>query len=235
MTKQKSQKKAVTGTGKSAAPKAKKPASTKTSKPGRSVAAQKANRRDRRKFIMDAAAKLFSKSGYQATTMDRLSEVTGLNKGTIYYYYKSKADILYDMCASTSESLATDLQSALEMEKATDGLAQYMSDMLRWVYRNQEYCQVYFQEAPFFNEIFMEAPYAAIRAEQRQSTSMFYKLLAKGCASGEFKEFDVTYTGRLIRGLLLWTYRWPEADDEIDIDKMVATACALVLNGLLPD
>nr|WP_235603336.1 TetR/AcrR family transcriptional regulator [Thermoanaerobacter sp. YS13] len=44
--------------------------------------------------IFKAAIKTFSKSGFYKTTMEEIAENAGVAKGTLYYHFKSKDDIL---------------------------------------------------------------------------------------------------------------------------------------------
>ena len=48
---------------------------------------------ERRQQIVDAAAVVFSKKGYWATTMDEVSRQAGMSKKTVYQHFSSKADI----------------------------------------------------------------------------------------------------------------------------------------------
>ncbi|HEY7789793.1 MAG TPA: TetR/AcrR family transcriptional regulator [Vicinamibacterales bacterium] len=43
--------------------------------------------------ILDAARGVFARKGYQAATMDDIAAATGVGKGTLYLYYRSKRDI----------------------------------------------------------------------------------------------------------------------------------------------
>ena len=44
--------------------------------------------------IIDAAMKLFLEKGYENTTMQDIVEASGMSKGTIYHYFKSKQEIV---------------------------------------------------------------------------------------------------------------------------------------------
>ena len=194
------------------------------------LATQNANRHDRRTFIMASAAKLFAAGGYAATTMDDLSALTKLNKGTVYYYYKSKANILYDISASAATSLLNSMLPAIKMDKAVDGMTHIISVMIRWVIQNRVFTQVYYQETRYFESVFSKAEYKVIREQQRQMTKIVHEVLNRGCASGEFRPLDVTSTGRFIIGLMQGMYRWPE--HEIDVDSMIASASDFVLRAV---
>ncbi|MGO4579971.1 TetR family transcriptional regulator [Cupriavidus sp. 2TAF22] len=43
--------------------------------------------------ILDAAANAFTQQSYDATTLDYIGDVIGVTKGSIYYHYRSKADL----------------------------------------------------------------------------------------------------------------------------------------------
>ena len=47
--------------------------------------------------ILDAALKVFVKSGYAETTMNDIVEKSGLSKGAIYHYYSSKKDLFLSL------------------------------------------------------------------------------------------------------------------------------------------
>ncbi len=49
---------------------------------------------DRKKLIVEAAAKSFSEFGYKATTMDHVARSAGVGKGTIYTFFKNKEELL---------------------------------------------------------------------------------------------------------------------------------------------
>jgi AcrR family transcriptional regulator len=48
----------------------------------------------RKKEILDAAEKLFAVRGYEAATVNDILDAVKIAKGTFYYYFKSKEDVL---------------------------------------------------------------------------------------------------------------------------------------------
>src|SRR4051812_39748723 len=53
----------------------------------------------RRREVVATAAALFARHGFQATTMDELSEATGLGSGGLYHYIGSKQKLLFEIFA----------------------------------------------------------------------------------------------------------------------------------------
>jgi AcrR family transcriptional regulator len=72
-----------------------------------------AERKDeRRSQILQAAIGCFAEKGYHLTTMDDIVAASGLSKGSIYWYYKSKKEILVAILEA----------SFAEMAEATAGI-----------------------------------------------------------------------------------------------------------------
>ena len=49
---------------------------------------------ERKNEILDVAGKLFGKKGYDATSTNDILKEIGIARGTLYYHFKSKEDIL---------------------------------------------------------------------------------------------------------------------------------------------
>lgn len=51
----------------------------------------------RREQILEAALKCFNKKGYYRTSIDEIALKTGLTKGAVYYYFKSKQRLFIEL------------------------------------------------------------------------------------------------------------------------------------------
>jgi AcrR family transcriptional regulator len=49
---------------------------------------------ERKKEILDTAQRLFYENGYEQTSVNTIIEEIGISKGTFYYYFKSKEELL---------------------------------------------------------------------------------------------------------------------------------------------
>ncbi|TLN19943.1 TetR/AcrR family transcriptional regulator, partial [bacterium] len=74
----------------------------------------------RRKQILAASVRLFRTVGYEAASLRDLAGEVGINKATIYHYFKSKEEILFCIVDEVGESLLGGLLSA--RRKASDPL-----------------------------------------------------------------------------------------------------------------
>ncbi|MGW8178755.1 MAG: TetR/AcrR family transcriptional regulator [bacterium] len=70
----------------------------------------------RRKQILDAARALFARSGYHGVTVDTIAAWSGISKGNLYWYFKSKQDILHLLFENMVETLTLPAQVILKSD-----------------------------------------------------------------------------------------------------------------------
>ncbi len=59
---------------------------------------------ENKKKILESSIRLFSEKGIHQATLADIAAAAGISKGTLFYYYKSKDDLLYDILdISTNE------------------------------------------------------------------------------------------------------------------------------------
>ena len=63
--------------------------------------------------ILKAAAHLFSRHGYHATSMRDIAKKVGMLPGSIYYHYASKHDLLYAVYKEGVESITKEVEAAV--------------------------------------------------------------------------------------------------------------------------
>ena len=63
--------------------------------------------------IVAGALISFSKKGFDKTTMDDIAAESGVSKGTIYLYFKSKEELFYELCEKNLVALREQLSSLL--------------------------------------------------------------------------------------------------------------------------
>ncbi|MFC1713179.1 TetR/AcrR family transcriptional regulator [Candidatus Poribacteria bacterium] len=64
--------------------------------------------------ILQAAEKLFAEKGFDAARVDDIAEKAGVNKALIYYYFKSKRDVLDQLFNNLVEELLKVVHDSLE-------------------------------------------------------------------------------------------------------------------------
>ncbi len=54
-----------------------------------------------RQLVLDTAQRLFTQYGYDATSLQMIADEMGVTKAAVYYYFRTKADILHAIAAVT--------------------------------------------------------------------------------------------------------------------------------------
>lgn len=74
----------------------------------------KNNRREeKRKRIMQAALKIFSRKGYTPAAVDEVAQEAHIGKGTLYLYFKDKEDLFYNTIMCVIDDLAGTIASEI--------------------------------------------------------------------------------------------------------------------------
>ena len=85
--------------------------------------------------ILDATSKLLEERAFTDISLSDIAQAAGISKGTLYYYYKSKANILFDIADRYFNSMAERLIEWIENpEKDTS-----YKRLLRYVFRSGIY------------------------------------------------------------------------------------------------
>lgn len=141
---------------------------------------------ERRPQIIEAAIQVFIRKGYRKTTMPDIARQAGLSVGGVYWYFKSKAEIVQ---AILSQLFQSDLQSltilADEAAPAADRLRTFA----------HRYLETYHQLAwldPIGIHFYAEAPHDADVCGFIQQYLAHYRkalvtLIEQGIARSEFR------------------------------------------------
>ncbi|MEM8768179.1 MAG: TetR/AcrR family transcriptional regulator [Pseudomonadota bacterium] len=72
--------------------------------------------RAKRERILISATDLFSRFGYRKTSIDEVAQAAGIAKGTVYLYYRNKAELVLHAIAREKEGVMARLFSLLELD-----------------------------------------------------------------------------------------------------------------------
>lgn len=100
-----------------------------------------------RSIILDAAAELFARKGYQATSVEDIVQSASMVKGTFYYHFRSKEAIVYELRKQTLlqdfESIKTALAAGASPTRV---IVELFARDAAWTEKNIEMAQVFFSQ-----------------------------------------------------------------------------------------
>lgn len=175
----------------------------------------------KRAAILSQAAKLFNYKGSRATTLRDIAESLGLTKTSLYYYVKTKEELIYQCYMATLDHhhrTLDDVESRFQqpVERASAFFLQHFDN---WLAARQG-------RGPHIAAL-MEI--AALKGSHREEVeagyiAMFKRIrqyLREGIAAGEMRQCDSTSATRAMMGSVEWAFSWLH---QIPLDKVSATA-----------
>jgi AcrR family transcriptional regulator len=95
--------------------------------PRRSSLVQERSRRTRRELV-NAAVKLWAERGFEngveATTVEEIARAAGVTKGTFYFHFAHKEDVLLEMSITTSDAVVQVADAAVAAGDTIDEIVQ---------------------------------------------------------------------------------------------------------------
>jgi len=112
---------------------------------------------ERREHILKAAQELFARFGFRKTTMEDVARAARIAKATLYYYFKSKENILQELIYKKGEELRRRLLSAIRDAKGpVEKLRAYGVTRFKYFRKLALYysilTQEYYQYLPFIEK-----------------------------------------------------------------------------------
>jgi len=187
---------------------------------------------ERKSQILNAAEGIFTKKGFDEARMDDIAVKTGLSKGTLYLYFKSKDDLIIailDRIFQREFRQLEDLQqgelSATEtVWKLTEMLAKDIMGILRLVPIVYEFLALAFR-----NKYVQQA----LKKYINRYLDILVPIIEHGIEAGEFRAVDAREVavamGAMIEGtLLLWVYD----KSLVEPDYHIRSGMKLLLEGV---
>lgn len=153
------------------------------------------SRTDKKNEILQASGKIFAHYGYDKTTLDDIGKIVGLNKTSLYYYYKNKETIFTDVLQSELDNfLSVTMDKTEHVYGYANKIKVYMKELL--VYSGNAANLI-----GLTNET-MQAARPCIKSltEDFMNTLIHYlsETIETGIQEGEFKECDSKEIARSI-------------------------------------
>ena len=193
--------------------------------------------------ILDAAAKAFTTLGFAAASVDLIAHQVGATKGSVYYHYRSKADLFF---AVHRRAMTMNLQAQLPISgdmslRPRDRLQamayRHASLMMEHLYYQRVTVQgVELHQSASTTPAEREA-LAEVVAMRDAYEGLFVQVLKDGAAQGEFADLDCSLAAKGILGALNWITVWyrPRESDTADYREHVARQFARqTVQGVVP-
>ncbi|GGH12618.1 TetR/AcrR family transcriptional regulator [Paenibacillus segetis] len=188
---------------------------------------------DRRKQVVEAAAKSFALFGYKATTMDQVARIANVAKGTIYTFFTNKEELFDEILRSIiADMKRISEQKVDENRPFFENLYQSMDALL--VYRREHELLIkLFQEVRDFG-----TPQAKEGLEKIESAILDYleRQISRAVERKEIRSFDP----KVISFVLLKLYialasDWNKVHEPLSEEQIKEFVRIFLAGGLSPE
>lgn len=179
--------------------------------------------------ILARAAELFYAKGYHATTIEDVAREVGMLKGSLYYYIRSKEDLLHQLLMDVIVKGEQQVRPKLDSSAgAAERLEHAMGAHIDYIIQNQTHVGLFLHE---FDSL-SGKPQKQIQEEMARYQEHFVTIVREGQRTGEFVEADAWLLVNGILGIGNWIYRWYGRTHKQDPEAVKKTLVALVMNGI---
>ncbi len=181
-------------------------------------AEEKKAQNDRRQEIIDAAAAIFARNGYEATSIQDIAEAVDILKGSLYYYIDSKEDLLFDVIQDVHEPALSNLARQESSDGAAiDRLRMFVTDHVTYNARNMTKIAVFFHD---FRSLSGERRETIVQERDRYD-HFLRELIAQGQDEGTIcPGINGKLAAFAILGLMNWMYQWYKSTGEKSVEQI---------------
>ena len=182
----------------------------------------------RRGTILQAAAQWFNKKGYHGTTIGDIARYLNVSKAAIYYYVKSKEELLFQCHQASLDIGMEGLRKVEELrgeprEKLQAALHYFIEHMIDRV----EGCAVMFEEG-----VLIPRHHHLIVRRRDMYERKLRELVEEGIESGDFEACDPCMVVFAILGAMNWIPKWYSPKGRASPDKIAETFSTYLVRGL---
>jgi AcrR family transcriptional regulator len=186
-------------------------------------------------FILRNAARIFAEKGYHSTSMRDISRETSVSLAGLYYYCRSKEELLFLIQDNCFGHVLERLEQRLsETSGAVEKLRLVIENHLSFFAANMAEMKVLSHEADS-----LEGEMGArVSGKKQQYTRLVRRILAEAQQQQQGREdgrqkVDLTVATYALFGMMNWIYNWYDPKGKLSVNDLVDNITRLFLNGFL--
>ena len=183
--------------------------------------------------ILDAAAGLFLEKGYDATSMQDVADRVGLLKGSLYYYVRSKEDLLFHIMEPAYQEALDRIEPIARAtdQNPTDRIDTFVHAHVDYAIANIRAFRIRLRE---FRQLTGDRRDYVHQVGQTYLTTL-RTILTDGQQQGYFaKDLDIRVTAQAVIGLLNSVTEWFHEEGRLGRRQVADQLSRLIIRSLAP-
>lgn len=195
----------------------------------RSASRRTATPRPRESEVFETAAQVFLENGFAGATVQEVADRMGMLKGSLYYYIKSKDELLYRIISDLYQQMAPSLELDRADGDAVERLRTFVRQHLELIVANRAKFAVFYADFRFLSG----ARKRRVLGWRARYEAVFASLVTQAIAAGDIdRSLDVALFARSWLGLLNSLYLWYREEGGSTPAQMADMYAAWMLDGV---
>ncbi len=152
--------------------------------------------------ILIAAKKIFARDGYDSTNLENVAELCELSKGTIYYYFKSKAELFNRILESGIDEITANIEKATLIENVRDSIYHVIYSTLEKFRMDLDLVKILFFARKRIDRELYKIDADPLQDKFKNAVDKLAKIFQRGIDNGEVKQFDPSMLAYILIGMM---------------------------------
>jgi AcrR family transcriptional regulator len=164
--------------------------------------------------IIEHAGRLFAERGFAGTSVQDIADASGMSRPALYYYFKSKEDLLASLVTEVTEGAAAQIRAVArdDDQNATERLRSIARLLASWRAQQPGRFLLLVRSESVLPPDLARVNERAKRGTLRELT----KLIEQGVAAGEFRMVDPRSAALAVLGICNWVAWWADPSGRTD-------------------
>lgn len=157
----------------------------------------------RKTAILEAAKVVFARYGIDAARVEDIAAHAGVSKGLVYFYYKGKEDLLFNLLKEELDKLhnfideirRTDLEFTAKLQRLVSGVLEYFEE-------NREFFCIFTPGRGGFTRERRPQLIKRILPRYMKTFDLLSELLQEGIDHGVLRPIDPMFMAHILQGML---------------------------------
>lgn len=183
----------------------------------------------RKEVILEKAAQLFRKNGFNATSMRDLAENVGVEAASLYNHINSKAELLQEICFRIANKFTEHMDEVIASNQtAIEKIEAILRFHIRQMIHNYE--EVYVSDREWKH---LTDPYLSnFKNQRRTHRQRIASIIEEGIASNEIKQIDAPTAVLILLHAVSGIESWHRSRQKISGELLEQNMVLILVEGL---
>jgi AcrR family transcriptional regulator len=182
-----------------------------------------------REEILRSAATLFAERGVRAVSIDDIASALGYTKSSVYYYFRSKGDLLWSIFGYISEHFMGEAEKiAKSYPDPSERLVELIKMHVRFNAEHREWGTLFYRDVTALPA----ERQSKVRKNISRYHTIFRQTVQEGVASGEMQSLSPDVVVHAVTGACNWLVNWISLRHNKSVEEIADTFVKLFTAGL---